>query len=118
MKLNWSPRIKLNTTGVSDMKATSGVYRLMYLDPDDGNFYVFHVGQSENLKRDLSKHLPWREQNPHCQFYLRNYKCFFRAATVEEKVQRDRTEIALYKYFLPPCLKLVSFIQPARINFE
>jgi hypothetical protein len=116
--LNWTQRIKLNTTGVSTIRDIPGVYRLIYLDHRDNNYYVFHIGQSENLKTELAQHLPWRELNPHLAYYLNNFKCFFRAATVEHQVERDMTEVALYRHFLPQCLRLISNIQPMQINFD
>jgi hypothetical protein len=116
--LNWTNRIKLNTTGVSSTREIPGVYRLIYLNPKDNNYYVFHVGQAENLKASLAQHLPWREQNPHLAYYLKNFRCFFRAATVEHQVERDMTEVALYKYFLPQCMRLMPALQPMQINFE
>ncbi len=116
--LNWSDRTKHNATGVSCTREVPGVYRLIYLNPKDNNYYVFHIGQSDNLKVSLAQHLPWREKNPHLAFYLQNYKCFFRAATVEAQIERDMTEVALYKYFLPQCLRLMPNIQPMSINFE
>ncbi len=118
MKINWTPRIKINTTGVSSLKEKPGVYRLVYLDPKDNNYYVFYVGQADNLKYALAQHLPWRETNPHLAYYLKNFKCFFRAASVQEKSNRDRTEVALYKHFMPSTIKIITNLQPATVNFE
>ena len=80
MQLKWTERISLTQSGVNRIKAVAGVYRLINYSRADDKYYVYYVGQADDLNNRLSQHLSGNETNECCQKYLNNYTCYFRAA--------------------------------------
>lgn len=80
----------------------AGVYRLSYL-ADDGSYYIFYVGQSEDIKKRLLEHLSSNEKNVCIKNYLTTKKCFFRYAKVTKVYIRDAAEKQMYKQYEPSC---------------
>lgn len=117
MQINWTNRIELTEDGVSTIKEVSGVYRLIYYNPNKQDYFVYYVGQAVNLKKRLTDHLLGNEQNTCCDKHLRNYKCYFRAAAVAQQSDRDAIEVALYNKFSPSCTEKVPDVEPADVNF-
>ena len=118
MKLNWTARIPLTGSGVSRIREIAGVYRLIYYNPSDQKYYVYYVGQAENLKERLQEHLIMNETNKCCLRHLNNYSCYFRAAVVENQSERNGAEVALYNYFGPSCVERIPDVRPLDINFH
>ena len=118
MKLNWSKLIELNESEIATVNEVSAVYRISYLNPNDGKYYVFYVGQAQNLKTRLTEHLPENEKNKCCRDYLEKYTCFFRAAVVKNQSDRDGAEVALYNHFSPSCPERIPDVDSIDINFE
>lgn len=104
--LTWT---KLTAVGETAIKAIgenlAGVYRLSYL-ADDGNYYIFYVGQSEDVKKRLLEHLSSTEKNVCIKNYLTTKKCFFRYAKVSKDYIRDAAERQMYKQYEPSCNEL------------
>lgn len=80
----------------------AGVYRLSYL-ADDGSYYIFYVGQSEDIKKRLLEHLSSNEKNVCIKNYLTTKKCFFRYAKITKAYIRDAAERQMYKQYEPSC---------------
>ena len=118
MKLNWTERIRLNQSGISRIKEVSGIYRLIYYSAEKDKYYVYYVGQAENLNKRLVEHLPDTETNNCCKGYLKNYTCYFRVAGVSNQINRDGAEVALYNHFEPTCVDRIPDADPIDINFE
>lgn len=118
MQLNWTNLKELTVTGISNIRTISGVYRLSYLDPNDQKYHVYYVGQAENLKGRLTDHLSGNEVNPCCSRHLQSYNCYFKAAAVSRKADRDGAEAALYNHFNPTCPERVPNVTPLDINFD
>ncbi|PIS39898.1 MAG: hypothetical protein COT32_02640 [Candidatus Nealsonbacteria bacterium CG08_land_8_20_14_0_20_36_22] len=118
MQLKWSERISLTQSEVNRIKAIAGVYRLIYYDGSKDKYYVYYVGQAEDLNDRLTQHLSGNETNKCCQRYLENYNCYFRAAAVSRQADRDGAEVALYNHFKPSCVDRIPDVDPIDINFD
>lgn len=118
MQLNWTNLTELTKTGVSNIKEIAGIYRLSYHNPNDQKYYVYYVGQAQNLKTRLSEHLIENETNKCCNQYLNKYNCYFRAAAISKQTDRDGVEVTLYNHFGPSCPERIPDIEPLDINFE
>lgn len=79
-----------------------GVYRLSFRH-DDGNYYVFYIGQAEDIKQRLLQHQSSSEANPGIKAYLISKQCFFRYAKITQSHVRDAIERQAYKYYQPRC---------------
>jgi len=101
--LTWTKLTAL-TEGIINSIPTdkSGVYRLSYKS-NDGNYYVFYVGQAEDIKKRLLEHLSVYEENECIKDHLRTKECFFRYAVITRKNVRDATERAAYREYKPSC---------------
>jgi excinuclease UvrABC nuclease subunit len=118
MKLNWTERITLTQSGVKRIKAIAGVYRLIYYNRTTEKYYVYYVGQADDLNDRLWQHLPGNEENTCCQRHLNNYTCYFRAAAASRQADRDGAEVALYNHFEPSCVERIPDVEPIDINFD
>ena len=118
MQLNWTSRLSLTNERVETIKEIAGVYRLIYRQPDDNSYYVYYVGQAENLRERLYKHLPENETSSCCKKHLKNYNCYFRAAAVSRQSDRDGIEVTLYNKYKPECVEKIPDAEPIDINFE
>jgi excinuclease UvrABC nuclease subunit len=67
MQLKWTERISLTQSGVNRIKAIAGVYRLINYSRADDKYYVYYVGQADDLNNRLSQHLPGNETNECCK---------------------------------------------------
>lgn len=67
--INWSKLTQFTKTEVEKIDTVGGVYRISKKG-DDGKYYVFFVGSSENLKQKLLLHLPESETNVRLKNYL------------------------------------------------
>lgn len=103
MQLKWTERIPLTLSGVNRIKAIAGVYRLMNYNRADNKYYVYYVGQADNLNNHLTQHLSGNEVNKCCQKYLDNYTCYFRATAILKQDDQDGAGVTLYNKF-KPCL--------------
>ena len=103
---------------MSFVNEVPAVYRLSYLNQNDGKYYIYYVGQATNLKARLGEHLPNAEVNECCKGYLKNYICYFRAAIIRSQGDRDGAEVALYNHFSPSCPERIPDVDPIDINFE
>ena len=80
---------------------SGGVYRLIY--KKNGDYYVFYVGQSDNLQRRLLEHLSDSDKDVCIRRHLRDYDCFFRfieISSLDERVRKEQEEIKNYN---PTC---------------
>jgi len=118
MNLKWTERFLLTESGVDRIKAIAGVYRLIYYDRNRGKYYVYYVGQADDLNDRLAQHLSGEEMNKCCQRHLDNYTCYFRAAAVSQQSDRDGAEVALYNHFEPSCVERIPDVDPIDINFD
>ena len=102
-KLIWTkltPASDIAVKAIGDNLA--GVYRLSYL-ADDDSYYIFYVGQSEDIKKRLLEHLSSNEKNVCIKNYLTTKKCFFRYAKITKAYIRDAAEKQMYKQYEPSC---------------
>lgn len=79
-----------------------GVYRLNY-KARDGKYYVFYVGQSEDLEERLLAHLLPSESNACIREMVRTATCAFQYVVVTSKQDRDRIEATEIARFNPRC---------------
>lgn len=80
---------------------TGGVYRLSY--KKNGSYYVFYIGQSNNLERRLLEHLGPSETDSCIKRHLRDYDCFFRFIEISSLDERNRVERNQIDEYDPPC---------------
>ncbi len=80
----------------------TGVYRLSYKHDED-NYYVFYVGQSEDIKHRLLEHKSSDETNVCIKNYISTKQCFFRYATITRAHVRNAIEKQAFKYYQPTC---------------
>jgi excinuclease UvrABC nuclease subunit len=84
-----------------DAPLTAGVYRLSY--KKDDKYYVFYVGQSNNLQRRLLEHLSASETDLCIKRHLRDYDCFFRFIEISSLDERSRVEREQINEYDPDC---------------
>ena len=98
----WSNRYSYTEANVQKYAPlTAGVYRLIYKRGD--NYYVFYVGQSDNLERRLLDHLRPSEPDACIKRHLREYDCFFRFIEISSLDERNRVEREQIDEYNPPC---------------
>ncbi len=101
--LTWTKRTALTEDIINSIpEVISGVYRLSYKS-NDGSYYVFYVGQAEDIKQRLFEHLSIYEENECIKDHLRTKECFFKYAVITRKNVRDATERAAYREYKPSC---------------
>ena len=81
---------------------TPGAYRLSYKDVDE-KFYVFFVGQSDDIKQSLSTHLSGDEENICVKNFVATKKCAFKYSKIEDSDIRQATLREAYKLYQPTC---------------
>lgn len=118
MQLKWTERISLTESGINRIKPVAGVYRLINHDQNDNKYYVYYVGQAQDLNERLSQHLSGNEVNKCCQKHLDDYTCYFRAAAVSQQADRDGIEVALYNQYKPTCVERIPDVDPIDVNFD
>ncbi len=80
-----------------------GVYRLSYLS-NDGERYVFYVGQAKNLEERLLDHLRPSDPNSCIRGFLSGkFECFFRFQVIWTASERDRIETEEIDRYKPRC---------------
>ena len=98
----WSKRYEYTRSGVQDnAPSTSGVYRLIYHLGE--SYYVFYVGQSEDLQKRLNDHLASSEENSCIKQHLREHACYFRYLEIDSASERDSIEQEQIDKFEPKC---------------
>ena len=101
--LTWTKLTKLSSENINKIKDNSfGVYRLSY-EAEDGNYYVFYVGQAEDIKKRLQEHISTEEQNICIKNYISSKNCYFRFAIVTKSYIRDAAEKQMFKHYEPSC---------------
>ncbi len=118
MQLNWTERIPLTKSGVLRIKAVAGVYRLVYHDTQKDKYFVYYVGQAEDLNERLGQHLSDTETSKCCQGYLKSHTCYLRAVAISRQTDRDGAEVALYNHFEPTCVERIPEVDRIDINFD
>lgn len=98
----WSTRYSYTEENVKEKTTNVGsVYRLIY--KKDDKYYVFYVGQTNELKRRLLEHLSESEPDKCIKKYLNNHSCYFRVNKIsseKDRVELEKKEIEEYK---PKC---------------
>ena len=98
----WSSRHPYTEANVRKYAPTSGgVYRLINKSGD--KYYVFYVGQSDNLERRLLEHLSRSEPDACIKRHLRDYDCSFRFIKISSSTERDRVEREQIQEYNPDC---------------
>ena len=98
----WSSRHSYTEASVRKYAPTSGgVYRLINKSGD--KYYVFYVGQSDNLERRLLEHLSRSEPDACIKRHLRDYDCSFRFIEISSSTERDRVEREQIQEYNPDC---------------
>lgn len=99
---NWSNRYSYTETNVKQYATlTAGVYRLIYKKGED--YFVFYVGQSNNIERRLLEHLSTSEADSCIKRHLRDYDCFFRFIEISSLDERNRVEREQIEKYDPTC---------------
>lgn len=102
-KLTWTKLVSLDQASVNNLANNlPGVYRLSFKS-DDGNFYVFYVGQANDIKKRLQEHINQTEMNVCIKNYVATKPCYFRYAKITQSFLRDATEKQTYKKYEPVC---------------
>ena len=102
-KLTWTKLVAFNATNVDAIKsALPGVYRISY-KADDDNYYVFYVGQAEDIKQRLHEHLLPSETNICIRNRVEKGNCAFRYAEITKDYIRNAAEQQMFKHYQPSC---------------
>lgn len=98
----WSSRHPYTDSNV-DLYApiSGGVYGLIYKSSE--KYYVFYVGESDNLERRLHEHLNPSESDECIKRHLRNYTCYFRFIKIDSQAERERVEESEIEEYKPSC---------------
>ena len=98
IKITWSQLLPLTKDAIYKLLNVSGVYRLSKKQ-DDGKYYVFFVGSTENIKEKLLFHI--NTETDRIKAYIAQGSCSFRYAPVSDNETREAIERQLYKHYLP-----------------
>lgn len=116
MNLVWTDRTILEKQEIDKLENKPGIYRLIYFSPTRNNYYVYYVGQANDLKKRMYEHLLGNELNECCVKYLRSYTCYFRLARIDKQSERDGAEVFMFEHFKPECVEKVPDVDPIDIN--
>ena len=67
------------------------------------DYYVFYVGQSDDLKKRLAEHLSTSEPNSCIEKYIKDYSCYFRFIELSTQRERDAVEQEEIAKYNPVC---------------
>jgi len=84
-----------------NVEEKAGVYRISSKGSDD-KFYIFYVGQSDNLKKRLKEHLASSETNSCIKTEVKK-ECRYRFVYVTTQNERDTLEAEQIKEWNPKC---------------
>lgn len=103
IELNWSVLAGLDEQTIQLIDDNlQGIYRLSYRH-EDKNIYVFFVGKSTDIKKQLLIHISEKEEN----VCIKNFKilktCYFKYAVIEEDNLRDLSYKQICKFYQPSC---------------
>ena len=103
--ISWTKLKELKQTEIDTLSGGfAGAYRLSY-QHDDGNIYVFYLGQSNDIKTRLIKHISNDEDNICVKNFVSTKKCYFRYAEIPQDDVRKATLRLMYKKYAPPCIE-------------
>jgi hypothetical protein len=105
-RLTWMNLVLLDKTNIENIpENTPGVYRLSYTLDAGKNYYVFYVGQSDNLRQALLSIIdPDNGDRKICIVkHLNLGGCKFRYAVIKDVEVRNAAERQVYKFYQPPC---------------
>ncbi len=98
----WSDLFEYTEEKVKKLTPTSaGVYRLCY--KKDEKYYVYYIGQSDNLERRLLEHLSSAEENDCIKRYKKDSICYMRWVTISTQTERDKIEEEQISKYTPIC---------------
>jgi len=103
--LVWTKLTEFNETNIKSIPEEPGVYRFSY--KKDDKYYVFYVGQSDNIRKKFLEHMSPIESNEEIKSYIAEKKCYFKYAKVTEEDIRKAVERQLYKHFDPKGNKIM-----------
>ena len=102
-RLTWTKLSPLSNELVSSLPNNlPSVYRLSY-KADDGKYYVFYIGQADDIKKRLLQHLSDVEKNVCIKNYRSTKNCFFRYAKVAKDHVRGAAEKQMFRKYEPTC---------------
>lgn len=102
VNLTWNLLKALNEANLNLLENDiKGVYRLSYKH-EDGNIYVFYVGESADIKKVLLNHFTASDKECIVN-HLKVSQCYFRYAQVESQEMRKKILSKLYKFYQPHC---------------
>lgn len=104
INLEWSRLLTFTSEGVlGNIPNSPGVYRLSQKS-QDGKFYVFYVGKTDDLKKRIAEHLGGGGENSCIRQHLTQKDTLaFRYALVPDEKTRSDIERYMYKYYAPEC---------------
>ena len=103
INLIWSKLIEFTSSNVKLInEGIAGTYRLSFKDESDGNYYVFYVGDSTDIKKSLLKHLN-ENQNTCILLNIKNKKCAFKYAKIDDEQIRKSATKQAYLHYQPSC---------------
>jgi len=98
----WSDMYEYTEDNVDSYAPSSaGVYRLLY--KKDNKYYIFYIGQSDDLQRRLQEHLNPSESDKCIKKHLKEYNCYFEFLEVEKQSDRDKIEQEEINKWQPCC---------------
>lgn len=112
-RLNWKNLVLLDKTNIDNIpENTPGVYRLSYTNDAGKNYYVFYVGQSEDIRQTLLSIID--SGNKDRKICIINHLnlggCKFRYAEIRDPEIRNAAERQVYKFYQPPCNEPIQSI--------
>jgi hypothetical protein len=99
--LKWSKLTPLNKTEIEKITDISAVFRLSKKQPSDNKFYVFYVGSTQELKKELLKLISEDNDNALLKAFLKVGTFAFKYAEVKDEDIRKAVEKQMYKQYAP-----------------
>ncbi len=118
MEINWSRLMLFNANEVQhEAEARPAVYRLS-TKLADGELYVFYVGEADNLREKLYKHLGEDEEDSCIKKNVHYNICYLKFAYVADPEKRKGVFKFVYDKFKPECNKAPPPGQPLEVNLS
>lgn len=117
MRLEWFGIIEFNEENIKKLQNKGGVYRLS-VKHKNGDWIVFYIGKSEDLKRRLLEYLSGGDGDECVQKRIKNKYVSFKYAYVDSEEDRKNIEYTLYKNYNPECNDVEPEGNKIEINFD
>ncbi|MBS4028361.1 MAG: GIY-YIG nuclease family protein [Ignavibacteriales bacterium] len=116
INVEWSNLLFLRSTEIEKYVPTSGGLYILWVKLVSAKWKTIYIGQANNLKESLSKHLSISEPNECIKTKISKSVCAFHFAVVPDEDDRAGIEKFLFDRYTHECNKESSRESPIEVN--